>query len=597
MTSIVTAPDGARFTLFFSIRSPFSNFHPCRMTIIDQNEDSNYTTIFFNSTEQYYMYHKAISFGDLEIADQILREREARKIKALGRKVKNFDANKWNDICEDVMRRGNTEKYTQNDELRKKLFCTHGSTLVECSPNDKIWGIGMSIFDPNAVDPSKWRGQNKLGHILTRIREDLWKKPEYAQEVNEIVGMLKNFDVIACRLFPPPKAPQRPIISQSPSPFIPTSTPSNNSPFLPTDTTQMMMFATPIQAQSPFSIPLPPETRPKSPNAADYTKSSPIPESFYCFEKDQSKTLNNIIPPASIENSTKIEDELSYEEEKRSARRNGKKGDEQHVLMSKDDSSYRYAHQQQQYPHSAPRRGRNPEPKRRRFEGADDGEPKRPPSTSSFHHYHNLRSHHYKRSRRSASYSSSMSSSISSESRSRSRSGSRRKTRKESDDTGRRRWRRNEYESRRRRKSSVDDESRYMSSKQRYDSRTNGRSGNRNLSDSDGVASADIRHSQRRRHQRRRMHSATSSSSTSDSCAGRRSPKRNNHSKRSRLTSTESKQSLNGNATNENTERRVEEDDVRHGDEFTSLLQKLREKPSGLWEKRNTSENAMFVCQ
>ncbi|KHN74410.1 Uncharacterized protein Tcan_15846 [Toxocara canis] len=182
MTNLVTAPSGAKFTLFFSIRSPFSNFHPCRMTITDEGTDGTKNSHFFNCTEQYYMYHKALSSGDLETANEIMKEREARKIKMLGKNVKNFDQNKWDSLSEDVMWRGNIAKYTQNDDLRKKLFCTHGSILVECSPTDAIWGIGMDIHEPDAVDPAKWRGQNKLGHILTRIREHLWEQPEYAEE-------------------------------------------------------------------------------------------------------------------------------------------------------------------------------------------------------------------------------------------------------------------------------------------------------------------------------------------------------------------------------------------------------------------------------
>ncbi|VDM44149.1 unnamed protein product [Toxocara canis] len=200
MTNLVTAPSGAKFTLFFSIRSPFSNFHPCRMTITDEGTDGTKNSHFFNCTEQYYMYHKALSSGDLETANEIMKEREARKIKM------------WDSLSEDVMWRGNIAKYTQNDDLRKKLFCTHGSILVECSPTDAIWGIdaivyltGMDIHEPDAVDPAKWRGQNKLGHILTRIREHLWEQPEYAEEVKETTEMLKNFDKFARKFFQPPK--------------------------------------------------------------------------------------------------------------------------------------------------------------------------------------------------------------------------------------------------------------------------------------------------------------------------------------------------------------------------------------------------------
>ncbi|MCP9256919.1 GTP cyclohydrolase [Dirofilaria immitis] len=182
MTNIVTTESGEKFTLFFTIRSPFSNFHPCRFTIFEDVGNGKPEERWYYSTEQYYMYHKALSAGDSETAEQIANERDARKIKMISRNIKNFERELWSKISSDVMRRGNFAKYTQNPLLRKKLFYTYGSTLVECSPTDLEWGIGLDINEPDALSPSKWRGKNKLGQILTEIREDLLLKPEYAHE-------------------------------------------------------------------------------------------------------------------------------------------------------------------------------------------------------------------------------------------------------------------------------------------------------------------------------------------------------------------------------------------------------------------------------
>ncbi|VDO37889.1 unnamed protein product [Onchocerca flexuosa] len=124
--------------------------------------------------------------------------------------IKNFKHEVWNKISSDVMRRGNFAKYTQNPLLRRKLFYTYGSTLVECSPTDLEWGIGLHINEPDALSPSKWRGKNKLGQILTEIREELLLKPEYAQEVSDIVSILENFDSFSRQFFLPPK----PLIQQ-----------------------------------------------------------------------------------------------------------------------------------------------------------------------------------------------------------------------------------------------------------------------------------------------------------------------------------------------------------------------------------------------
>ncbi|KAL3985054.1 hypothetical protein ACH3XW_37050 [Acanthocheilonema viteae] len=219
MTNIVTTESGEKFTLFFTIRSPFSNFHPCRFTIFEDVGNGKPEEKCYYSTEQYYMYHKALSAGDTETAEQIANERDARKIKMISRNIKNFERETWNKVSSDVMRRGNFAKYTQNPLLRKKLFYTYGSTLVECSPTDLEWGIGLDINEPDALSPSKWRGKNKLGQILTEIREELLLKPEYAQEVSDILSMLENFDSFSRQFFLPPKPPVQQCVYPSPGEY------------------------------------------------------------------------------------------------------------------------------------------------------------------------------------------------------------------------------------------------------------------------------------------------------------------------------------------------------------------------------------------
>ena len=68
---------------------------------------------------------------------------------------------------------GNRAKFTQNEELKTQLLATAGTTLVEASPYDKIWGIGLAATDPRAEDPTQWKGLNLLGKILTQLREEL----------------------------------------------------------------------------------------------------------------------------------------------------------------------------------------------------------------------------------------------------------------------------------------------------------------------------------------------------------------------------------------------------------------------------------------
>ena len=112
-------------------------------------------------------------FVGLYQSRQILAADHPRQHKALGRKVKPFDVAVWKRECVAIVRAGNHAKFTQNPELLDKLLATKGTTLVEASPYDKIWGIGLAASDPRAKDPAQWKGQNLLGKILTELRDQL----------------------------------------------------------------------------------------------------------------------------------------------------------------------------------------------------------------------------------------------------------------------------------------------------------------------------------------------------------------------------------------------------------------------------------------
>ncbi len=122
------------------------------------------------------MHQKAIVFGDTEIAEKILKARTPREQKALGRKVRNFDTQVWNDVAKKVVYTANYAKFTQNKKLLDELTATDGTTLVEASPTDTIWGIGLDAQDALAYSRETWRGTNWLGEVLTQLREDLKAK-------------------------------------------------------------------------------------------------------------------------------------------------------------------------------------------------------------------------------------------------------------------------------------------------------------------------------------------------------------------------------------------------------------------------------------
>lgn len=129
--------------------------------------------IRFSSMEQFMMYRKAVAFGDRDRAAQILDTEDVGRIKELGRLVSGYDDNYWNGIRQIVVYEGLYAKFSQNEELKRLLQATGRAVLAECAVKDRIWGIGLSIDDPDRLDRRKWKGQNLLGYALMMVREKL----------------------------------------------------------------------------------------------------------------------------------------------------------------------------------------------------------------------------------------------------------------------------------------------------------------------------------------------------------------------------------------------------------------------------------------
>jgi len=117
------------------------------------------------------MHQKALLFNDTEVAELIMEQTSPRKQKMLGREVRGFDNNLWMSKCEEIMVTGLCHKFGQNTELEEILRATGDTIIVEASPYDKIWGIGMKMDDPQATDPTQWQGKNLLGKVLMEVRE------------------------------------------------------------------------------------------------------------------------------------------------------------------------------------------------------------------------------------------------------------------------------------------------------------------------------------------------------------------------------------------------------------------------------------------
>lgn len=154
----------AAYTFFYRTASPFSNFHACQFQVHG---------VTFTSSEQLFMYCKARYFNDIDIANKILNVDTPKTVKALGRKVVGFNGTQWDKIKYDLMCIACYHKFSQNDKLKKSLMETKDTALVEASPTDCIWGIGMDVKHPDIENPQKWRGQNLLGKALDHVRNVL----------------------------------------------------------------------------------------------------------------------------------------------------------------------------------------------------------------------------------------------------------------------------------------------------------------------------------------------------------------------------------------------------------------------------------------
>ena len=128
---------------------------------------------YYNCAEQYMMAEKARIFGDEEIRQQILAEYSQMAMKKLGRKVRNYDDEIWKEKRFDVVVKGNIAKFSQNEKLLDFLLSTDDKILVEASPKDTVWGIGLDESSPEAIQPRKWIGENLLGFALMEVHDIL----------------------------------------------------------------------------------------------------------------------------------------------------------------------------------------------------------------------------------------------------------------------------------------------------------------------------------------------------------------------------------------------------------------------------------------
>lgn len=151
----------------------FSQWANCKFTDPSYNKE-------FNCAEQYMMYGKALTFQDGVAMRAVMEEKDPRNQKAIGRTIIGYDDEIWKEVRFDIVKRGNYFKFTQNPAWKELLIFTDGYELVEASPYDKIWGVGLGEDNPLILDPANWEGENLLGKSIDAAREQIIKNYEKA---------------------------------------------------------------------------------------------------------------------------------------------------------------------------------------------------------------------------------------------------------------------------------------------------------------------------------------------------------------------------------------------------------------------------------
>lgn len=129
--------------------------------------------IEYKSAEHFMMAKKAELFEDFDIMNQIIKVNSPVDVKKLGREVKNYNDAIWLKNRYEIVKTGNFYKFSQDQDLNKFLLNTNEKVLVEASPVDAIWGIGLASDHKNANNPKEWEGLNLLGFALMEVRDEL----------------------------------------------------------------------------------------------------------------------------------------------------------------------------------------------------------------------------------------------------------------------------------------------------------------------------------------------------------------------------------------------------------------------------------------
>ena len=157
-----------------------------------------FDSIEYKTAEHWAMAQKALLFNDKVSFEKIIVSQTPKEAKKLGRKVKNFGPDVWNDHKYQIAIVGNLHKFTQNIELLNYLKGTQDKYLLEASPVDKVWGIGVSEDSAEAHNPYAWTGQNLLGFALMEVRDKISEIDSFEFLKNPFIPPWKEYPNIGC---------------------------------------------------------------------------------------------------------------------------------------------------------------------------------------------------------------------------------------------------------------------------------------------------------------------------------------------------------------------------------------------------------------
>jgi ribA/ribD-fused uncharacterized protein len=173
LAAVLAGPNPPKFMFFWGhhpandgsiTKSCLSQWWPAPFTV---------DGIEYRTAEHFMMASKARLFGDRVTFERILKSGHPKQAKELGREVANFNEHVWLQHRYSFVVTGNHAKFSEHPELAAFLLATGQRIIVEASPVDRIWGIGLAADSPDAARPERWKGENLLGFALMDVRQML----------------------------------------------------------------------------------------------------------------------------------------------------------------------------------------------------------------------------------------------------------------------------------------------------------------------------------------------------------------------------------------------------------------------------------------